>query len=1784
MKKIKGWQVGLFTLLLSLLTMAAVEVQAAPLSQPATPEEVLERIKAIQATAPTFHDDFSTWDDTWSMVAESTAFMHKGGEEIFSITVFGNDQVSLSTNTTLEEMALTDYLVEVDARQTSGFDGENGYGLIFRYEDEHNYYLFGIEGDKFNLVHVVDNEFEDLFPLEAASALNTAGAPDNVNRLGVLVEGDQITLLINGEVVQQVEDSTYREGAIGLAVGAFAGGAVEVIFDNVALWDLATGQTPDLTITPTPAATTAPTVTTQLDEQAIRSRLDEIRSADPTYYDEFRREDGSWDVVNEETYAFVYQQRAFHLQAPSDNVYVYSLNHAVADLDLTDYLVEVDAQVLTMPADGQYGLIFRYVDDENFYVFTIRNQEYALLVQTDGVWNAIIDFTATDQIDTAESTVNRLGVLAEEARLTLLINDVPLAQVEDPTFSNGGIGLVAATYTEDGLEVVFDNVELWQISSAPTPTPTAEATLDEAAIADQLVELHSVDPVFYDEFRRADDSWSAPTSDGVTFAVQNRAFQFQIDAANTIDWSSNSAIADLGLIDYLVEVDAALMEGPADGYYGLQFRQVDDANFYRFLISGGVCKLSKVVDNELITLIDWTDAGLVTAEGAPTWVRLGVLAQGATITLLIDDTPVAQVQDDTFSAGSVALVAGTFEESGLVVAFDNLELWPDTTVPTADDTPTPIPTPAPTIDAAAIADRLSEIRNAEPTYYDEFRRESDSWAGVSDENVTYTYQNRTLAMCIATANWISWNVNQAILAMNPADFLVEVDTEYLAGPETGEYGLVFRYVDNQNLYLYALQAGSYGLWRLQGGEWQTLLDWTESSAIDTSAGAINRLGVLAEGAQITLLVNDTPVAQVEDSIFSVGGIGLAAGALGDGGVEVAFDNLELWQMTAGPAPTPTPTLDVTALSDQLNMLRNAEPTYADRMNTANEDWFVGESGNGTYGYNGRTYTIQVTGPGTVWSTNNTLSAMEVNDYVVEVETEADDDAQNTEYGLIFRYVDNANFYYFYIIGEQYALVKNVDGEFQSILPMTAGSALEAGANLLGVWVQGAQITLLINDTPVAQVTDESFATGTIGLAVGTVENASTAVSFENLSFWALETGVSPTPTPDPIEEDDLGARVASLRNTDPLFRDDFSTWDENWTTDADETNFLHDEAAGSYQIEVDAPSQLSFSQNRTIDELELTDYLVEVEAVYVDGPPSGDYGLLFRVVDNRNFYFFGLNDTAYILSVLVEGEWTTLIDWTEDPAIQGEQGAVNLLSVLVEGDQIILLVNDIVVAQTQDDTFASGGIALAVGTYEESGYVAAFDNMAIWATAAPAVGPPDLDFVTYEGDAFTVQHPAKWRVEVEESGLVLVQYIDNEEGIGIWPLYSQVEITPELADLILQTLAAQAAPSDAAWGEPMAEGEGMRRMVGGDATHTTVAAITWVNSGQEAALHFYFMAAPQERYAMLEPIFAQIVESFTVTGVPATATDLADLPFVTWEDPDESAYTVAVPADWTVRGGLERVSSLDARPWLFATSPDEEIILMLGSDSVPLFLVPSAALAAQGYTEGDSYSVADTAFVLQSYTPGEQFAERYGLERLGLDACEMNEGAPLPELQSAISTYVRANRLEAYGTRQDIGAITYTCGAGNEMRSGYLLAFTVLAAQQGVEVWQVASLIGYEAPPARLPEAQALLAQVIASWQLNADWLAQQPETSAADAEQLSAASTHLAGLIAAALSGATTRAVDPSVLEVATTVTDEATKTAYNLLGHAGYAWIDERGNLVGTQTPVISTDLNFAELVHAP
>lgn len=636
---------------------------------------------------------------------------------------------------------------------------------------------------------------------------------------------------------------------------------------------------------------------------------------------------------------------------------------------------------------------------------------------------------------------------------------------------------------------------------------------------------------------------------------------------------------------------------------------------------------------------------------------------------------------------------------------------------------------APTVYAAPlqqdVLDQIAVIQAAAPTYSDNFRRESDAWYTGEDEDAAHFFESGTYHIRVDSKSLLSWSLGDVT---DLADFYLEVDAFYVAGPQNNESGVVFRHLDDDNFYLFGV--GNDGLFSLRkkvDGEWQDVQEWIESDAILGEERSVNTLGILAQGEQIHLLINDEVVASLTDDQFSSGNMGLAAGAFDEGGVEIAFDDLRIWTIgadsdapdltTSEPDATPEP-IDVT---DRLAEIRDTDVTFSDEFRRDNGEWFTESDDDVTYEYAGRTLHIIVNSENRLgWTFNSTIDELAAVDYLVEVDVEQVAGPDDAELGLIFRFVDEENFYFFAVSNlGTYSLWKLVDNEWEAILDWTETDALQTDAeaiNRLSVLTEGSQITLLANDVALAQLEDDTFATGTVGLMVGTFDEVGVDVAFDNLDLWVLATGEdvieTPDATPTPAAEAiDVADRLAEIKADDPTTSDDFRRDNDTWNIEPDEgATFFY--RGRTFHIKVDAPEWIGWSAG----EITTTDFLLEVDTQYVDGPADAEYGVIFRQVDADNYYFFAISRSgSYGMWRLEDGEWQTLVEWTATDAIDTSEDALNRLGILAEGTQLTLLVNDVALTQLEDETFASGKVALALGTFDEAGAEVAFDNLDIWA-------------------------------------------------------------------------------------------------------------------------------------------------------------------------------------------------------------------------------------------------------------------------------------------------------------------------------------------------------------------------------------------------------------------------------------------------------------------------------------
>ena len=124
--------------------------------------------------------------------------------------------------------------------QSPECEGSDHYGLMFRVPANSNAnkgYLFGITCDGRYSLRRWDSETMH-FPVTwtESDAINTG--EDETNILGVMADGSNLALYINGQKVTQLTDNAYLTGKFGVFVGADNVEDLTVWVDRIRYWDL----------------------------------------------------------------------------------------------------------------------------------------------------------------------------------------------------------------------------------------------------------------------------------------------------------------------------------------------------------------------------------------------------------------------------------------------------------------------------------------------------------------------------------------------------------------------------------------------------------------------------------------------------------------------------------------------------------------------------------------------------------------------------------------------------------------------------------------------------------------------------------------------------------------------------------------------------------------------------------------------------------------------------------------------------------------------------------------------------------------------------------------------------------------------------------------------------------------------------------------------------------------------------------------------------------------------------------------------------------------------------------------------------------------------------------------------------------------------------------------------------------------------------------------------------------------------------------------------------------
>jgi len=192
--------------------------------------------------------------------------------------------------------------------------------------------------------------------------------------------------------------------------------------------------------------------------------------SDALYFDDFSQNTSGWTVIQDENGSARYEDNHYRISIEkADTEYLAEAGQTFQD----DVRIEVDARKVGGPDVNYLGVMCRYQDPDNYYLFLITTDGYsAILMRYNGTLRMISpgqEFLKMDGINSGEK-LNHLRVDCVGEKLTLYANGTQVSLAYDHTLVGGDVGLMArSSRLEGGTDIEFDNFAVYDPALAANP-------------------------------------------------------------------------------------------------------------------------------------------------------------------------------------------------------------------------------------------------------------------------------------------------------------------------------------------------------------------------------------------------------------------------------------------------------------------------------------------------------------------------------------------------------------------------------------------------------------------------------------------------------------------------------------------------------------------------------------------------------------------------------------------------------------------------------------------------------------------------------------------------------------------------------------------------------------------------------------------------------------------------------------------------------------------------------------------------------------------------------------------------------------------------------------------------------------------------------------------------------------------------------------------------------------------------------------------------------------------
>lgn len=368
-----------------------------------------------------------------------------------------------------------------------------------------------------------------------------------------------------------------------------------------------------------------------------------------TYADDFSNDGSGWDVYSTETGSANYSNGEYFLEDIGGDVYYYAQPYLTFDN------VEMSFDIRVAENNGtdlnEIDLICRNVDVNNNYEFRLYNDgQVGISKWLDGEYLILVELNPAG-IDW--SLPHHVTVTCNGNHLSMKVDGNLVAETNDDSFTSGGIALAVYNPNAEGSRFVaaFDNF------AAAVPSSGQQASEGQT--------------VLYEEFSNNDRNWSETAeADTSTYISDGRLF-LQVNPVQFSLWIPDPETPEFENI--VINVDVNIEQAAHDGDIGVLCRYQDADNHYALEVSeDGYYTIWKRVNGEVVYIVEWAPSDLIPTDGSP--FVLNASCDGAQLSVGINGNLLATGTDTDYFSGNVGMIAGTWENPGLIVSFDNFEV------------------------------------------------------------------------------------------------------------------------------------------------------------------------------------------------------------------------------------------------------------------------------------------------------------------------------------------------------------------------------------------------------------------------------------------------------------------------------------------------------------------------------------------------------------------------------------------------------------------------------------------------------------------------------------------------------------------------------------------------------------------------------------------------------------------------------------------------------------------------------------------------------------------------------------------------------------------------------------------------------------------------------------------------------------------------------------------------------------------------------------------------------